>query len=195
MKLSILVNMLPSRFDLSVPLLTSLNKQIEDNKATQNVEILGLLDNKNMTVGEKRNYLLMLAKGDYITFVDDDDRVADFYIEKILEALKTPVDLVLFPHLLTYVITKKNMGKHILCEYDLSYKKGEDYAPGRYRGPPAHTHVWRYGVARCAMFEERNYQEDSHWVSEIAGHVKSVYKLEEVLYFYDFNSNRTETRS
>ena len=49
--------------------------RLEYQRQSQPVQLLWLGDNKSMTVGAKRNKLLSIADGDWITFVDDDDVV------------------------------------------------------------------------------------------------------------------------
>lgn len=58
------------------------------------VELLVATDAGEMSIGAKRNKLLLDAQGEYICFVDDDDRVSDDYVEKILLALKSLPDVV-----------------------------------------------------------------------------------------------------
>ena len=46
-----------------------------------------MFDNKKRSVGEKRQDLLNLAKGQYLVFIDDDDRISDDYISSIIQAM------------------------------------------------------------------------------------------------------------
>jgi glycosyltransferase involved in cell wall biosynthesis len=48
------------------------------------VQIIYLGDDQEMSVGEKRNLLMSMAKGEYMCFVDDDDRVTHNYVEAIM---------------------------------------------------------------------------------------------------------------
>lgn len=80
MKLSILILSIPSRLSNFLPtLLQNLLKQAEPFK--NQVEILTLIDNKVRSIGKKRQNLIDIAEGEYIAFIDDDDRVSDNYIE------------------------------------------------------------------------------------------------------------------
>lgn len=42
------------------------------------VEILTLVDNKKMMLGHKRNVMVDMCRGEYVAFVDDDDRIEDY---------------------------------------------------------------------------------------------------------------------
>src|SRR3990172_4807579 len=86
-KLSILVPTIPSRLTNFYPnLMIQLLNQTKDRS---DVEILSLFDNKHRSVGHKRQALIDLAQGEYLTFIDDDDRIAQTYVRDILEALYT----------------------------------------------------------------------------------------------------------
>ena len=61
------------------------------------VEILVLTDagrNGGMIVGEKRNAMVRMARGTYVVFVDDDDRVADDYLASLLEATSSGANIL-----------------------------------------------------------------------------------------------------
>ena len=77
---------LPQRRELARGLLDSLYRQ-----ATPDVEVLALMDNQRRTIGDKRNTLLDIARGEFVTFVDDDDTVTDDYISTLLSALGADV--------------------------------------------------------------------------------------------------------
>lgn len=51
------------------------------------VEIIHLTDNKEISIGEKRDRLYKMAKGEYTVMIDDDDDVCTGYISKLMETL------------------------------------------------------------------------------------------------------------
>jgi len=91
MKLSILICSLTERSESIKRLLDTLNCQ-----ATKDVEILLNIDNRQRTIGEKRQSLLDSAIGEYIVFIDDDDAVPEYYVEEILKAIESKPDCVGF---------------------------------------------------------------------------------------------------
>lgn len=90
--LSILTPAVPSRLDQLATLCDEIARQIGD----QPVEHLVLLDNKKRTVGEKRDALLRMARGQYVAFVDDDDDISRDYVSRILTAAETRPDVITF---------------------------------------------------------------------------------------------------
>ena len=73
-KLSILVCTLNSR----KPFFDVINKKIK-RQLTPDVECLTYCDNGEITIGAKREVLKHQATGDYIVYVDDDDRISRYY--------------------------------------------------------------------------------------------------------------------
>ena len=100
--LSVLVLTLRNRVQYLSELLEKLNKQSQ----FKSVQILWLGDNKSLITGDKRNALLSLANGRYVTFVDDDDMISNDYIESILEAIKTS------PEVITFQVSVSRDGQH-----------------------------------------------------------------------------------
>ena len=77
-------------------LLNHLNYLIKKDKYENDVEILFIEDQKQMTIGDKRQRLLEMAKGQMICYIDDDDWVPSYYLKKILEVIKPDVDCIGF---------------------------------------------------------------------------------------------------
>src|SRR3990172_9946081 len=94
MILSILICSLQKRFELLKQLHFHLFKQIYTLNVLGKVEVICNVDNKQKTTGQKRNELLQAARGKYISFIDDDDWVADYYVEEILKAAQSDCDVM-----------------------------------------------------------------------------------------------------
>ena len=101
MKWSILICTLENRKHFLERLLNILLPQIgeytvDGDVYTGSVEIRILSDNKEMSVGEKRNKLIHMAKGEYFSFIDDDDLVSEEYVDQVLRKLRKNPDVVTF---------------------------------------------------------------------------------------------------
>lgn len=68
--------------------------QLVDHELTDIVEILFIQDNKEMTIGAKRNKLYRMAKGEYSLQIDDDDWVHPLAMPYIIDELKDEPDCV-----------------------------------------------------------------------------------------------------
>ncbi|MDP2651957.1 MAG: glycosyltransferase family A protein, partial [bacterium] len=92
LKFSILIPAVPSRLSQLSELLAALESQTNGRP----VEVLVFLDNKQRSIGFKRDALVQLARGDYVAFVDDDDTVSPAYVDQILAAIESEPDVVTF---------------------------------------------------------------------------------------------------
>ncbi len=186
-KLSILLLSVPKRVNTFLPaIINELNKQIGERK---DIELLCLLDNKARTVGEKRNMLLREAAGEWITFVDDDDHVADTYVKDIMGALEQhpDSDCVVFNSIVSI-----NGGAGKLCKYGKEYEYTE--TADLWLGKPSHTMCWRSEIAKQGVFPNENFGEDGKWVGQVWPLIKTQNRIDKVLYFYDFCNATSETR-
>ena len=94
MKVSILICSVNDRFLNLYKLTNKLDEQIGDRKNLVEYRYLG--DGRSVTIGEKREDLKKLAKGDYIFFIDDDDDISDDYVDQCLRAAEKNPDAITF---------------------------------------------------------------------------------------------------
>jgi len=191
-KLSILIPTLYERLGTCFPSLSaSLMSQIGERT---DIEILGLMDNKRRTVGVKRQNLLDMAQGEFIVYLDDDDRTSEDYISSIMNEIDnhdaSEIDAILFQVQYTHLGT----GKQMLCMYDKAFKDRGVGGDGIWRGPPCHIHVIRSDIAKTVQWiSEDSMVEDYMWSNGVAAKIDKQIKIERPLYFYDFNPAISES--
>lgn len=190
--LSILIPTLKSRKVKRERLLRELRKQIGELENPRLVEVHLLQDEKEMTVGAKRNVLLDRARGEYVCYVDDDDMVAPEYLKEILKAIKEnpKIDCVGFVGLMT---TDGENPKEF--RFSLKYR-GSFSRNGVYYRTPNHLCAIHRGIAKLRRFPEISFGEDAKWAHELynCGLLKTEYIIEKVLYYYLFEKLGTETQ-
>tara|TARA_Y100000310_G_scaffold343735_1_gene452765 strand:- start:270 stop:887 length:618 start_codon:yes stop_codon:yes gene_type:complete len=200
LKLSILILSIPSRIRFLEKLMSNLEKQIGDR---QDVEILSFMDNKSYNVSDKRNAMLELARGSHLTWIDDDDDVANTYIEKITDTInKNPkVDVISFDQQ-CYLdgIPAKVFAKMGNPHQDAVI----DPTTGVYKDilrPPYHWCVWRSELAKSELFRFGVYAPGSHvgedidWLKRLYPKVKdSVYLEGEQLHIYTYSKEVSESK-
>lgn len=185
--LSVLVATIPQRLpDRFVALMERLGRLSEGFS----VELLGFYDNRKRSVGAKRNGLLHLARGHFVTFIDDDDDVADEYFTLVLRAIRDNLgaDVICFRQECTI-----DNGPPILCHYSLKHVSRAQTGQ-QWTGPPAHTMVWRRAVIADVRFPELDFGEDSEWVDRARMNAKTEIQIDRTLYYYRFRSDVTGTR-
>lgn len=194
MKLSILIPTLNSRIDRFFPsIIKTLNVQIGRRN---DIQVLGLLDNKTMTIGEKRNKLLSMATGEFIVYIDDDDRVSPDYIQQVMQSINENPDA----DCIVYHCICKVGNTEYYCRYGIEYEytKLEPWSVQNtsvrkkqdWYGKPAHTMVYRASLVKDEMFPHANAGEDFDWVARCWPKVKKQVKIEKVLYYYDVVLNK-----
>lgn len=172
-KLSILIVTLKSREHLLNGLRRVLKAQL-----TPEVEVLVSADEKESSIGSKRNSLLKTATGDYVCFVDDDDLVSPFYVSKILKATENTPDCVGIQG----VITLKNVGPRVFIhslQYTNWFEKDDIY----YRCPN-HLNPIKREIALSIGFPDISNQEDRVFSYNLQGKLKTETYIDTPIYYY-----------
>lgn len=174
---TIAVLSLPERLSLLGECLSSMESQ-----CTNEVELLVLVDNKQSSVGAKRNALVDLAKGRYVAFVDDDDVVAPSYVSKILDATKHHPDVISFD---VQLVGHLHVPSGKISTHRLTYENADlgDY----FTRKPNHVAAWSKAIAASTPYENVNIGEDTEWSLRACKKAKKEIHIDEVLYTYRNN--------
>ena len=185
-KLSILVPTVPNRIDnYYLRIMTDLIQQVAPYP---DIELISFFDNKKRTIGKKRDDMLNLAKGEYLVFIDDDDRLSPDYVKDIMGTLSAnpDTDCVVFDS-----ITKVNSGPDILCKYGIEFEYGYILDGKEWRGKPAHTMVYKSSIAKRHPFTDMGNGEDVDWVKRACLDIRNQTRINKVLYYYDAEYSTT----
>ena len=191
-KLSVLIATLASRSNNLKSLLEELTHQIQ----TKPVQIIWMGDNKSITIGEKRNNLLSLAKGEFVSFIDDDDSIADNYISTLLKAIQdNPQKTVI-----CFRGTQNTDGHQDLpFQYDVNFGRNFKKAIDGHRWKvmlPDHLCCWNRGKLIPGPFPNKRLGEDHDFARKMAFTYteEDQVLLEETLYHYNYDRTLTECR-
>ena len=157
------------------------------------VEIIIAEDNKEKTVGTKRNEVLDKAKGKYISFIDDDDIVSKWYLSEILNVLDTDdYDGIGFWGI--YYVS----GNPVMQFNHANSNAGHFKKDGKQHRPLNHLNPVRTEFAKQIRFPEKNFAEDSDYCDRLleSGLIKKEYNfdIDKMMYHYLFDPNGTETQ-
>ena len=186
--LSILIPSIPSRFESHLlPLWKELQRQCSESMYGSRVEILTLTDNKQRSIGAKRQALLNLAQGKYIAFLDDDDLPSPNYIDRTL------------PELIMGIIDVITFNQHVSINgemYPLTFKLGHEVneEPNKegFTRPPWHVCFWRRDIVQHCTFPNINYGEDWAWAEQANKCATTSYHIDEFMMTYVYDDNVTE---
>lgn len=189
--LSVLVLSIPSRLsNCLIPTYDRLLKQIGDEVC---VEVLCLVDNKSMSIGEKRQALLQSARGKWIAFLDDDDAVSEDYIQTCIKTLReSPADVITFEQHCTV------NGKQFMVDFRMGnphegLKQNPDGTLGNIKRPPYHMCIWASKIAKNVPFRASSYGEDIDWCVRMYPFVTSETHLDKVLHYYQYDDRTSES--
>lgn len=180
--LSILI---PAVFDRGYSkIYEQLRKQIRDS-----VEVLALFDNRSRSTGMKRQALLDMAQGAFVACLDDDDGVASFFIDEILEAIRAnpKADVIVFNSQSSlngedpFVVRTG-----IEYENEQCFKKDDKWQDIRRK--PWHWCVWNARLAKDAKFPDGYIDDDWYWLRQMIPKVKNQVRIDKVLHFYQYNA-------
>jgi GT2 family glycosyltransferase len=153
------------------------------------VEIIILTDNKKMMLGHKRNVMVDIAQGKYVAFVDDDDRIAPDYMAELLKGTESDADCIAFQ-----AEVSLNGEQPKICYYSKDVKRDYNHRDGYYR-IPNHICCVKRSVSLKSSFPNVLYGEDAGYGKVLLPFIKTEHKIDKVLYYYDYNSETTETQA
>lgn len=201
MKLSILIPTTPDREHFLTRLKGQFYEQVGDvipansNRifpegmyaySNNEIEFIYFKDNKEHSIGYKRNKLLEMALGDYVAFIDDDDRIGANYFKRVLEGIEKDIDCCS----LRGVITENGLNP-LIFEHTIkykAYKTNADTEPIRYERYPNHLNCIRSSIAKQFTFPDKNFSEDTDWATMIhkSGLLTCEYYIDEIIYYYEW---------
>jgi GT2 family glycosyltransferase len=180
MLLSILIPTMNSRASLLTRLMAILEPQLTDQ-----IEVLTDADDGELPIGTKRNHLMQRAKGKYVCYVDDDDRVSEDYISTLMEGIEKDVDVVCIQG----IMTTNGMDPYRFVDTPymapgMASKDGEYY----YTRGVQHLDATRREIALYGKFIDSSYGEDDDWTKKIESTklVQSWHLVDHPTYFYDY---------
>ena len=179
---SILIPTVPGRVS---GCFSDLISELLEMRGYRDIEILGLFDNKRRSIGGKRNSLLQIARGDYVSFVDDDDEVDSKYIDRCYNAIveNEGVDLITFN-----MLRVDPAGNRLTCKHNgISPEDSGMLEDGSWDGHPTHLMLWRRALAESFYFPDSSWAEDMDWARSAVRGVRTRFNIDEVLYVYKMN--------
>lgn len=172
-KLSILISTLVERKQCFERLLTLIEPQL-----TSDVELLVDVDNREVTLGAKRQRIIEKASGDYIVFVDDDDVIPGYYVSEILKAIEGKPDCVGINGIITTNAIDPKPFYHSI-KYDTWFEDEK----GFYRCPN-HLNPIKREIVLQVGFNDIAYGEDFDYSTRMVGNLHTETYIEKCMYYY-----------
>lgn len=156
---SVLIPTIPGRENSLQRLLDSLREKTQRICPELRMEVCLGFDNREKSIGAKRESLLQSAQGKYVSFIDDDDDITDAYIEDLWQMivgnfhvmrLRGQIQQYTFTHSIANKLTDK-------------MARGEEFLR-----PPNHLNPMMADVAKLVHFGDATRGEDLDWTIRMA---------------------------
>lgn len=145
-------------------MLRELYYQIDQLEATELVEVIPD-DRTEISVGNKRQNLYAIASGKYICSIDDDDTIYPYYLNEILNAIKSDPDAVGTNGIITWDGRKEQ--KWFISKdnpYDAQTRFDNTTVYARFHN---HLSPIRATIAKQFKFPDKSMQEDYDWALQV----------------------------
>lgn len=158
------------------------------------VEIMIAIDNKEMTIGEKREFLYKISEGVYSWQIDSDDLVSENSISLILDAIKEKPDCITFQE--HCMINGTEYKSNHSLEYGDWEGDGQTLFPDgfHYHRTPFMKSVIRTDIARSVPIPYVRFGEDHQWSQALKPYLKTQIHIPEDIYFYQHTSSNFNER-
>ncbi len=189
--LSVLIPSIPSRFAMAQALVQKLEAQI----GNEPVQLLLHLDNKKISIGQKRDQLNQAGIGGHLAQLDDDDDISSDYISRLLTAIRENpnVDVV------TFVQRASINSREFTVRFGLGHENQQvdmsiqGALPDRNR-VPFHCCAWRRTLAQKYHYPHIMWGEDFEFVKQLLTEAKSEIHIPHVIHYYRYNDSITEAK-
>lgn len=143
------------------------------------VEVIVEIDNGELSIGSKRQILLEKSKGEYIVYLDDDDIVAENFVEKILENTKFNPDAIGY-----WIEHYIDGNKRFIKKMTLGVKSPFVYK-GDILSPLTHRSVVKRKILEGFVFPDIDLGEDRPYWAHVRKNINwgKVILLDDILYY------------
>jgi hypothetical protein len=185
---TILVPTLGQREHLFARLLGVLLPQLDEHEGR--VRVLAWRNNGQPPISEIRDALLAAAGSDYVSFIDDDDLVPEYYVAEVVRALAERPDHVGFK--IEYSTDDQHRE---IVDHSLRWGKWGRTHDGRLHRDVTHIDPVRTDIAVLGRFRVRpGRAEDRVWVKQVRRHLATEVYIDKIMYYYLYREDTTAWR-
>lgn len=184
---TILVPTLGERRPLFERLMAGLLPQLDPYAGR--VRVVGWFNNGSPSLPKIRQTMVLGTETDYLSFVDDDDLVAPYFVAEAVAALEARPDYVGFQ-----VQCYSDGAPTAVAYHSLEFSRWRNM-PGRYERDISHINPIRTALARKARFDQvgAGSAEDRAWAGQLrrSKTLRSEVVIPRIMYHYLYSTSRT----
>lgn len=170
-----------AKFDL---LRLHLQNQINEYGFQKEVEIISECDNKEISIGAKRQLLIDKAKGDYIVMLDDDDWCPYYFVVEIIKALASNPDCVGYLELCKF----QNRRDEISCFSNRFKAWGDNQFGYNHVRTPFFKSPIKTELVRQVGCNDLRFGEDHDFAKRVFPLLKTEVFISKIMYEYRYKS-------
>lgn len=177
---SVLIPTIPGREAKLQGLLQSIHEKVNRICPDIRLEVVVGFDNKEQSIGMKRENMLQSAKGKYVAFIDDDDDITDAYIEDLRDTIHNSIP----------VMRLRGQINQYTFTHSIENKLTDPMARnGVFLRPPNHLNPMMTDVAKMIHFRDSLRGEDLDWTIRLAkaGLLTHEFRSEDSRIHYIYN--------
>ena len=187
---SVLIATMTGREESLRRLISGIREKVSRIAPHLRIQILTYFDNRETSIGSKRQWLLERASGKYMSFVDDDDDITDAYIEDLNATIQGNYHVMrlrgrISPYTFTHSIENSINGK---------MARGQEFLR-----PPNHLNPMMTEVAKILRFKDASRGEDLEWTIRLArsGFLSYEYRSDpdRIHYIYNMGDRKVDATS
>jgi hypothetical protein len=187
---SVLIPTIPGREQSLQTLLASIREKVGRIAPHLRVEYSINFDNREKSVGRKRQELLQGAKGKYMSFIDDDDAITDAYIEDLRDTIAGGF----------HVMRLRGQIQQYTFTHSLVNTLSGMMASGEvFLRPPNHLNPMLTDVAKMIPFGDAMRGEDLDWTIRLArrGFLEREYSSDasRIHYLYQMGDRKVDPQT
>lgn len=186
--IAILIPTIVGREHFYERLMGILNPQLE--KYGSDIQVITLKDNREQTIGEKRNALISMAVASgakYRCFIDDDDKISDDYIELNMPGIILACDCnsLIGIYSTNGVVATKLDGTPKYFLHSIKYDHAWENESYFFR-PPNHLNWTKLDLVKDIPYQISNFGEDMTNAMQVfnTGRLKNEYEINKPYYYY-----------
>jgi len=144
-------------------------------------------DNREASIGTKRQAMLQAAEGKYTSFIDDDDKVTAHYFEDAAACIAGNFDCMRLRGQISRWTFTHSIGNKLTdpMANETTFLR-----------PPNHLNVMKADIAKTVKFRDASSGEDLDWTIKLArtGFLRTEYQSDEnrIHYLYDLGDRQIE---
>ena len=154
-------------------------------KSINQVGIKIMKDNRELSIGMKRQKLVEECTAEYLVQIDDDDDIPDCYVEEILLALESKPDCIGYIESVTI-----NNNRLLACHSNRFDDWSENQLGFHFIRTIFCKDVIKTSIAREVGFSDMRFGEDHDFARKLkaSGLLKNEVFINKIMYYYSHNS-------